>query len=435
MRRLLHIVFWSVISAAFIGPGTVTTAAAAGARHGLALIWALVFSTVTCLVLQEAAGRLTVVSGRDLGAMLREGRRRWLPRVTGATVILGCAAYEAGNILGGVAGLRLLGEGSPGLLATVCVAAAGALLWWSSTRLVAHLLGFIVAGMGIVFLITAVSLGPSLAGLARGAAVPFVSGEAAPLIVGLVGTTVVPYNLFLGSGLARGHRLEDLRWGLSIAIPLGGLVSIAVLVVGTALPGTLDFPRLAAVLEHELGSWARASLGLGLFAAGFSSAITAPLAATLTARTTFGDPSRSEWTERGRRYRAVWASVLLVGWLFGVSGVKPIPIILLAQIFNGLLLPFVAVVLFVAANDRRLMGDRLNHAWANALTAAVVSVTVMLGLSSVGRAIRVFRDPSPAPLLLASAALTLAVAWPVARAIRRARSASPPPASTHPREP
>jgi hypothetical protein len=61
MKRILQILFWSIIPAAFIGPGTVTTAASAGARHGYALFSALVFSTVATLVLQEAAGRQRVV--------------------------------------------------------------------------------------------------------------------------------------------------------------------------------------------------------------------------------------------------------------------------------------------------------------------------------------------------------------------------------------
>ncbi len=112
MRRLSAILLWSVIAAAFIGPGTVTTAAAAGAGFGLALLWTLVFSTVACLVLQEASARLTLVSGRNLGQALRH---RYPAGFTGTAVlllvlggiVLGCAAYEAGNILGGVAGAVL----------------------------------------------------------------------------------------------------------------------------------------------------------------------------------------------------------------------------------------------------------------------------------------------------------------------------------------
>ena len=67
MKRLLNILFWSVIAAAFIGPGTVATAARAGSDFGFALAWALLFSVLACLVLQEASGRITALTGKELG--------------------------------------------------------------------------------------------------------------------------------------------------------------------------------------------------------------------------------------------------------------------------------------------------------------------------------------------------------------------------------
>ena len=71
MKRLASILVWSAISAAFIGPGTVTTAARAGAGFGLALLWAVVFSTAACFLLQEASARVTIATGRPLGQVIR----------------------------------------------------------------------------------------------------------------------------------------------------------------------------------------------------------------------------------------------------------------------------------------------------------------------------------------------------------------------------
>ncbi len=71
-NKLLNILFWSVISAAFIGPGTITTASKAGALFGFDLLWALVFSTFACLVLQEAVARLAIHSGTNLGEAISE---------------------------------------------------------------------------------------------------------------------------------------------------------------------------------------------------------------------------------------------------------------------------------------------------------------------------------------------------------------------------
>jgi len=394
MKRFGSILLWSVIAAAFIGPGTVTTAASAGAQHGLSLLWALGYSIVACLVLQEASARLTVVSGRNLGEALSEqyptgvGRVLVLGIVLGA-VVLGCAAYEAGNILGGVAG-AVLATGWPAWVWTlICGAVAGFLLWSRSPRTVARLLSVMVAGMGAAFLMTAWRLEPSGSELLRGAVVPSLPKGSGLLALGLVGTTVVPYNLFLGSGLARGQRLSDIRLGLMVAVGLGGLISAGVMVAGTAVEGEFGLDALADVLASRLGPWAATVVALGLFGAGLSSAITAPLAAGVTARGLFGGRDRTgEWDDRAWRYRTVWIAVLLTGVGFGLSGVRPVPAIVLAQAFNGVMLPAVGIFLFVAVNDRRLMGDQgMNGALSNAIMAGVVAVSTLLGVGGLVRAI------------------------------------------------
>ncbi|MGD8440675.1 MAG: Nramp family divalent metal transporter, partial [Holophagae bacterium] len=362
MKRLLDLLFWSVIAAAFIGPGTVTTAARAGSDFGFQLAWALLFSTVACIVLQEAAARITVVTGHELGEAIAR-RAAWsagarqLPAVLAAGVVLGCVAYEAGNLLGGVAGLGLVVEASPAALTVLCGVAAAILLATGNTRWIARTLGLVVAVMGVAFLATAVRLGPDLAALARGMLVPAVPPGSTVLVLGLVGTTVVPYNLFLGSALARDSGLGEMRWGLVLAIGGGGIISLGVLVVGSALGGGLQYEGLAAVLADRLGPGAAWSLAIGLFGAGLTSAVTAPLAAAITCRTLLSRADGPDWSETSVRYRAVWAGVLVFGVAFGVAEVQPIPAIILAQAFNGLLLPLIAVFLWLTMNDRDLLGD------------------------------------------------------------------------------
>jgi Mn2+/Fe2+ NRAMP family transporter len=392
MKRLLNLLFWSVIAAAFIGPGTVTTAARAGSDFGFALAWALLFSTIACLTLQEASGRLTVLSGKELGEAIRDrfaGSKgaAWVPALLAAGVVLGGAAYEAGNLLGAVAGLRLTVDASPALLTVICGALAFGLLITENTRWIARTLGAVVALMGVVFLITAFRLAPELGALLSGLLVPRMPPGSTMLVLGLVGTTVVPYNLFLGSALARDNRLGEMRWGLALAVGGGGLISVAVLVVGSALGGGLEFDRLAAVLASRLGSGWEVSLAVGLFAAGFTSAATAPLAAAITARTLLGGESRPDWSENSPRYRAVWLGVLLFGVFFGVTGVKPIPVIILAQAFNGLVLPLIAVFLWMTMNDRELLGsDGVNTRAQNLIMGAVVLACVGLGLLGLAAA-------------------------------------------------
>ncbi len=388
MKRLLNLLFWSVIAAAFIGPGTITTAARAGSDFGFVLAWALLFSTIACLILQEASGRITVLTGKELGEAIR-GRfsisgpvLRWVPALLATAVILGCAAYEAGNLLGGVAGLRLIVHASSALLTAICGVLALALLATGNTRWIARTAGAMVAVMGVAFLVTAIRLEPDFMGLLSGLLVPRMPSGSILLILGLIGTTVVPYNLFLGSALAKDNDLGEMRWGLALAIGGGGLISIGVLIVGSALGGGLQYDQLAAVLVKRLGSGAEASLAIGLFAAGFTSAITAPLAAAITARTLLG------WPENSHRYRATWLTVLLIGVFFGATGFKPIPMIILAQALNGLVLPLIGIFLWLTMNDIKLLGKHGTNTWSqNLAMGVVVLVCVTLGLRGLAAAV------------------------------------------------
>jgi manganese transport protein len=439
VRRLVQIFFWSVIPAAFIGPGTVTTAAAAGAGHGLRLLWALTFSTVACLVLQEASARLTVVSGRDLGQAIRErfgggALGGVVPAAVLAAVVLGCAAYEAGNLLGGVAGAALA-TGLPRRgLTLVALGSAAVLLWLGTTRTVSRVLGGVVAFMGVAFLVTAARLGPDPSSLVRGALLPRLPPGSPLLVMGLIGTTVVPYNLFLGSGIARGQTLRELRFGLGVAVVLGGVISMGVLVAGTAVDLPFTFDAVGQALRSRIGGWAESLFAWGLLAAGLSSAITAPLAAAVTARGLLargdgegGSTPQARWRDRSWRFRLVWLLVLLTGAGFALADVRPIPAIILAQALNGLLLPFVAVFLLLVVNDVRLMGgEGRNGPLSNAVMGVVVLTTVALGGLNVwraGAAVAGLRARFGAPLLLLAGLVVVAVAVSLRRALRSRRRA------------
>ncbi len=278
-QRFLNILFWSVLSAAFIGPGTITSAASAGSNYGYALIWALLFSTLACVILQEASARLTLASGQNLGQVIKN---RFQSSIWGKTlsylvltsILLGCTAYEAGNILGGVAGAALILDIQTWVLPLMIGSIAALLLGFGSTRFVSQILGFIVAVMGICFLSTAFLMQPDFSEILLAGLIPSIPSGSELLLIGLIGTTVVPYNLFLGSGLRHSQSLKEMRWSLSLAILLGGIVSIGVLIVGSSISGAFTFESLAAELELSLGSWSGIFFGTGLFAARLSSSLT-----------------------------------------------------------------------------------------------------------------------------------------------------------------
>ncbi|HEX7051396.1 MAG TPA: Nramp family divalent metal transporter [Longimicrobiales bacterium] len=393
LARLRTIGPGAVVAAAFIGPGTVTTATLAGVRHGYTLLWALTFSTFATVVLQEMSARLGLVTGAGLGEAIR-GRfgapiLRWTAvLLVISAVAFGNAAYEAGNLLGTALGVgAIVGGGARGW-ALVAAVVAFLLLWTGSYRLLERALVGMVALMSLVFLATAVVSAPPLAEVARGLLVPALpEGERGLLVaVGLIGTTVVPYNLFLHAAAVRerwegAESLAAARTDLGLSIVLGGVVSVAIVVTSAVAQGgePADAAAMAVQLDPLLGSWARIAFALGLLAAGLSSAITAPLAAAYATAGALGWPRDL----RDRRLRGVWLTVVLAGALSAISGVRPIQAILFAQVANGVLLPAVAVFLLLAANDRRRMGRWANGPVLNIIGAVVVLVTLVLGAKAV----------------------------------------------------
>lgn len=385
--KFWNFIFWLVIAAAFIGPGTVTTAASAGANFQYQLLWALLFSTIACLVLQEAAARVVIVTGKGLGQVIRaQFRSSALVWLIAIAVFLGCAAYEAGNILGAISGLALITIGLPSWIFTLTIVVVAFIcLYFGKVNSVANLLGLLVATMGISFLVAAFSTDIQPVDMIKGLLIPGIPEGSTVLALGLIGTTIVPYNIFLGSGMAEGKDLRSMRSGLSLSVVLGGIISMAVILVGTSIDGTFSFGALYASLTRNNGEFMGYLFAIGLFAAGFTSTITAALAGALTIKSIHGQGSM--WTDKSKEYRLLWMFVLLVGLVFGVTDVKPIPVIILAQAANGFILPLLTYVLWVVVNSRKLMPRYINGWFLNILMGITMVVTSLLGLINVSKAV------------------------------------------------
>ena len=378
-----RLLFWSVISAAFIGPGTVTTCSLAGANYGTSLLWALTFSTLATIVLQETAARVTLASGKSLGEIMlqRHGTGGiWISRLLAGGVVLGCAAYEAGNLLGAVAGLKLLADIPAWLLSALIGVAAYLLLAIRSVSLLTRLLGLIVFVLGFAFILVSIQAFQYPAQILKNSFIPNLPAESALIITGLIGTTIVPYNLFLGSGIGQGQSISEMRQGIILAVIMGGLISMSILLAGTLIEGEFSFQNAARVLGQRLGKTGEALYAIGLFGAGFTSVVTAPFAASIAAK------SLLSINEKQTAY--VWQGVLGIGIIFGIAQFKPIPVILAAQIANGLLLPFVTWQLFRCVNDKKLLPEKyVNSVWQNVFLTLIFLVTLLLGGNSIWKAL------------------------------------------------
>lgn len=412
--KISSVIIWSVISAAFIGPGTVTTAVTAGSLYHLDLLWTVVFATVACVLLQEVSARITIASGLSLGqAVIKKfGDKKgfWINMFIGISVLLGCAAYEAGNILGAVSGLNLLFEGDGKVYTVLISLVAAYVLWSGNQKWISTLMTILVAMMGIAFFALALNIDFSVLDVVAASVNPKMPMGAELITLGLVGTTIVPYNLFLGSGMSKGQTIPLMRIGLTVSVFIGGLITAWILLAGTLVHEFTSFPILASEFRDKVGLFGMWALGIGLFAAGFSSAITSPYAASIIASNVLDAKKKNS-------VRMVWGIVLLTGFLFGISGVKPIPIILAVQALNGLILPLVTAYLIIIVNDEELIPKDHRHAGIyNLVLLLIFAAVLLIGLTSVDKSLSVFsglQESHFAIIITFTALLVLAVAWQV----------------------
>ncbi len=387
-----------IIAAAFIGPGTVTVCTLAGANFGFSLLWALGLSIIATIVLQEITGRIGLVTGRDLSGLLRDQPSRPLFKTASIALVflaigLGNAAYESGNIAGANLGLQVFWE-SPVLSVGEFTFISGnfllgmlsfCILWAGNYKRLEFLLVCLVIFMSISFLIVAALTDPPWVEIFTGF-IPSWDEAEIPTLVALIGTTVVPYNLFLYASLSmkKWDSPSDLSWmrtDISLAVILGGVVSMAVLMVGAAntseeINNAIDVSR---GLEPVFGSAAKYLMGFGLLAAGLTSSITAPLAAGLVICGIMG------WSQeiQSTPMRICMATIVGLGLVFASFGIKPIQLITLAQLANGILLPLVSGWIIWLASRSPLMGRYRNSPLQSFFAILIWLITFILGVKSI----------------------------------------------------
>lgn len=381
----------TLVTAAFIGPGTLTVCTVTGADFGYTLLWVLLFAVFATIILQEMAARLGLITQKGLGEAIRTEISNPTMKMLSiglvfAAIIIGNAAYEAGNISGAVLGISGV-FGSTMLWPLIIGVSSFGILFIGKFKIIERILIGLVLVMSVVFILTAIVVKPDISAIFSGLVIPSFTSDNQLAILALIGTTVVPYNLFLHASSVsqkwkKKEDLSDLRKENGVAIGVGGLISMAIVITSAATlfgsGGISNMSQMATQLEPLLGSWAKYFLAIGLFAAGISSSITAPLAAAYTAKGIFG----WEGDAKSLKFRAVWAFILLVGTVFSMVGYKPIEVIRLAQIANGILLPIVVSFLIYISNKKSLLGDFTNKPWQNALAVLVIIVSLVISFRS-----------------------------------------------------
>ena len=390
-----------IITSAFIGPGTVTICTLAGINYGYSLIWCIIFSIIATCYLQEVSSRLGIISRKGLSEVLTDIDNTFIRRIIISIIFLslfiGNAAYESGNISGTVMGLEtFLGSIEISFLSysiNFTPIAIGVLLALiignGSYKVFEKVLVLLVFTMSVTFVLVAITSTPNIKDLLSGLK-PNVTETNFIYVVGLIGTTVVPYNLFLHSYVAKNKWVTAKDYKSSvfdtvISIVIGGIISLSIIITAASSQISINQNEiknavdLGNQLSPTLGSFSKYFISIGLFCAGITSSITAPIATSYALSGIFN--YKAEWSDK--IFKRVAYIVISIGVVFSSVNYNPILVIKLAQFVNGLFLPFIAIFLIWSVNKRNIMGKYVNSKFYNLLGILIVLVSLVISYRSL----------------------------------------------------
>ena len=398
MKFFKHIGPATLVTAAFIGPGTVSVCALAGIEHAYGLIWVMIISLIMTLFLQELTARLAIIDQLDLTELILShlNRNKWISisiiSLIFVAIVFGNTAYEAGNLSGVNIGLRILSfdDHFINLLgvklnyAIIGITAIALLiLHLRSYKRIEKILMLLVGVLSLSFIVLALLTTERLGVLIQGILQPKFPDKDPLIIAALIGTTVVPYNLFLHSALARQKwksrkGIKSMRIDTFFAVALGILVSISIIITTANISDDLtNVNNLGTALEPVLGSFSAYLMGIGFIAAGLTSAITAPLAAAFVINKLFG----LNYETRSFAFKRLSYVILIIGCLVAALDLEPVQVIKLAQVANAIILPVIVIIILWL--DRQIGQQSKAGPFYQLLGLVVLLISVFLSLSSL----------------------------------------------------
>ena len=390
-----------IITSAFIGPGTITLCTLSGIDFGYSLIWCIVFSIIATSYLQELSARIGVISRLGLGDIFKSSSNNLLKNIFFVFVFLslfiGNSAYESGNISGTVMGIEtftgsgmvhILGNEINILSVLVAIILISIIIYGSYNLFEKALVGLVFT-MSITFIVTAILSKPDLREIFNGL-IPRINEGNFIYVIGLIGTTVVPYNLFLHSYVAKKKWKSEKEYKSSIidtcfSIFIGGVISTAIIITSAGARGLIDGNEvknaidIGRQLSPFLGDFSKYFISIGLLSAGITSSITAPVATSYALSSIFN--YKPEWKDKS--FKLVSVVVIIIGSVSSSISYNPIYIIKLAQFINGLFLPIIGISLLWAVNQSTFLGKNVNTRSYNGIGILIIILSVFISLRSL----------------------------------------------------
>jgi len=403
---------WSrlVLLGSIIGPGIITanidndaggiaTYSIAGAHFGYALLWTMVPATVVLIVVQEMAARMGVVTGKGLAALIRE---RFGVQVT-FWLMVALLVTDLGNttaeFAGWAASMELFGVSK-----YISVPLGALFIWLLVVKGTYRAFERIFLGICLVYLtyvVAAVMAKPDWVDVVEHTLRPTLRFDAVYLsmTIGLVGTTIAPWmQFYLQSAIVEKGVRPDQYWGTRIDVMVGSFMTdIVALFIMVACGATLfhagirvdSAEQAAQALTPLAGRYASLLFAAGLANASLFSACILPLATAFYFCEAMGWEAGVDKTfGEAPQFMGLYTGFILVGaMIVMIPRVPLIPIMWITQVINGIMLPFVLLLMLKLVNDEALMkgwtNSRFQNSVAWATTWVMIALTVGLLMSAV----------------------------------------------------
>lgn len=384
-----------VMVASYFGSGSIFIASEAGVEYGYTLIWAVIGAVLLGVMAQDMSARLGIF-GDSLMVFTR--RKLGSPLATALALLLsvGCIAWTLGLTAAVGAGVSfLLGGALPWQPIAVAAGLTAIVVGLFNYAMVERIMTAMMLLLLVVYVVVAGVSDPSPTGVASGF-VPGLPGIGAlPIAVAILGTTALWPNFFLESilveekGWTEAADLPTIRRDLIMGYGIGGLTTIAILIVAAAVLQPAGFEEIESfltpglALADVLGQWAMLLFLLGATAAAFNSIIPimwAPAYLILEAR-------GRDVTSSDRDFKLIYVAGVAIGTasplIHELFGLGVIDMVILFPAYNGIVgLPITAALLLWAVNDTETMGERTNSRKLNLVNAILVVISIVLAILS-----------------------------------------------------
>jgi len=397
-RRVVLVGFLAVVGpgviTGFAGneAGGVTTYSSVGALFGFSLLWLLLIASIGLGVIQEMCSRMGLVTGQGLSDLIRE---RFGVRWTVLAMIVLIIANGT-NVVAEFAGIAASVEllGVPRIVSVpIATLAVWSLVVFFSYRFVERVL-FVLVLAFLAYPISVFILRPDWPVVMSGF-IPSIPTSPSALVfaLALVGTTITPYLLFymqasvVDKGVDR-QSTAYARVDVFLGAALAGLFAFFIIVV----TGTVLHPAGIQVMSAEdaaqalvplAGARAGLLFAVGLCGASLLGAVVMPLSTSYAICEAFGwESGISKNFREAPVFMSLFTLLLVLGAVVVlIPGISLIPLIISAQIANGVLLPIVLVFILRLASDRRLMGDAANGRLATVLGWGIAGIAGSLSIA------------------------------------------------------